>query len=104
MIKTIWSTLIKKAIICLRYFDKREPFMNQFNKKPLAYGVDELASYFEEYTEFERVLYGGVKYYRDHVIHVFRVWMLGINLLLGPDKPYLDKIAIEKGFGVNHLE
>ena len=104
LIKTIWSTLIKKAIICLRYFDKREPFMNQLNKKPLAYGVDELASYFEEYTEFEKVLYGGVKYYRDHVIHVFRVWMLGINLLLDPDKPYLDKIVIEKGFDVHPLE
>lgn len=104
LIKTIWSTLIKKAIICLRYFDKREPFMNQLNKKPLAYGVDELASYFEEYTNFEKVLYGGVKYYRDHVIHVFRVWMLGINLLLDPNKPYLDKIVIEKGFDVHPLE
>ncbi len=103
-IKIIWSTLIKKAIVCLRYFDKREPFKEHKNKKPIAYGVDELASYFEQYTAFEKVLYGGVKYYRDHVIHVFRVWMLGLNLLLDPEKDYLDKIEIEKGFYVHPLE
>lgn len=103
-IKSIWSILIKKAIVCLRYFDEREPFKVHNNKKPIAYGVDELASYFKEYTAFEKVLYGGVNYYRDHVIHVFRVWMLGINLLLDPDKPYLDKIVIEKGFDTHPLE
>ena len=76
-IMDLWKTLIKKSIICLRYFDKREPFKDVENKKPIAYGVDELYSYFVEYAKFEKLLYGGVKFYRDHVIHVFRVWMLG---------------------------
>ena len=30
-IDKLWNMLIEKAIICLRYFDKREPFMNNGN-------------------------------------------------------------------------
>lgn len=103
-VKSLWKTLIKKSIICLRYFDNREPFQDYANKKPIAYGINELNKYFERYIEFEQLLYGGVKYYRDHVIHVFRVWMLGINILLDPKCHYLDGIMIEKGFEVNSLE
>lgn len=103
-VKNLWKTLIKKSIICLRYFDNREPFQDCENKKPLAYGINELNKYFDSYTGFEQLLYGGVKYYRDHVIHVFRVWMLGINILLEPKCRYLDGIVIEKGFEVNSLE
>ena len=103
-IKKLWKLLIKKSIICLRYFDNREPFQACENKKPIAYGINELGKYFERYSEFEQLLYGGVKYYRDHVIHVFRVWMLGVNILLDPKYNYLDEIVIEKGFEVNSLE
>lgn len=103
-VMNLWKTLIKKSIICLRYFDNREPFKDVENKKPIAYGVDELYSYFVEYAKFEKLLYGGVKFYRDHVVHVFRVWMLGIDILLNPNNNYLDKIVIEKGFETNPLE
>ena len=103
-VKDLWKTLIKKSIICLRYFDNREPFQDYENKKPIAYGINELNKYFESYTDFEQLLYGGVKYYRDHVIHVFRVWMLGIKILLDSKCHYLDGIVIEKGFEVNSLE
>lgn len=103
-IMNLWKTLIKKSIICLRYFDKREPFKDVENKKPIAYGVDELYSYFLQYAEFEKLLYGGVKFYRDHVVHVFRVWMLGVDILLNPNDNYLDKMVIEKGFETNPLE
>lgn len=35
------------------------------------------------YIEFEGVLYGSDVYYRDHIFHAIRVWLLGVYLLLG---------------------
>ena len=96
--------MIQKSIICLRYFDTREPFQEKNKKIPYAYGVNELSDYFKKYSDFEEVLYGGAKYYRDHVIHVFRVWILGICKLLEDDCKYLDYIEVEKGYEVNALE
>ncbi|MFR1038057.1 MAG: hypothetical protein ACLSE4_04210 [Clostridium sp.] len=81
-IKNIWKLLIQKSIKCLRYFDTREPYLENASKHPVAYGVDELGQYFDKYIKFESMLYGGGKYYRDHVIHVFRVWLLGVDCLL----------------------
>lgn len=103
-IKKIWKLLIQKSIICLRYFDTREPFQEKNKKIPYAYGVNELSDYFKKYSDFEEVLYGGAKYYRDHVIHVFRVWILGICKLLEDGCKYLDYIEVEKGYEVNALE
>ena len=37
-IKKLWVTLVEKSIICLRYYDEREPFLANPNKKPQAYG------------------------------------------------------------------
>lgn len=86
-IDKLWNMLIEKAIICLRYFDKREPFME--NKKlPYVYGMDSLKEYHNKYIDFEGVLYGSDAYYRDHVFHVIRVWLLGIYLLL-TDNSYI---------------
>lgn len=107
-IKELWTTLIEKSIICLRYYDTREPFMPKdgktTNKEPYAYGVTELKGYFDRYVEFEDVLYGGASYYRDHVIHVFRVWLLGMRQLLYNNCEYLERINIEKGYKSNYLE
>lgn len=103
-INGIWKLIIKKSIICLRYFDKREPFLLNKEKSPIAYGVNELGDYFDEYTEFESMLYGGGKFYRDHVIHVFRTWLLGVDCLLENNCKYLLKIAIGGGAEVNPLE
>lgn len=103
-INSVWKLIIEKAIICLRYFDKREPFLLNKNKRPIAYGVTELGNYFDEYTEFESMLYGGGKFYRDHVIHVFRTWLLGVDCLLENNCKYLEKIAIGGGAVVNPLE
>ncbi|WP_303805219.1 hypothetical protein [Ruminococcus flavefaciens] len=95
----LWKTLISKSIKCLRFFDKREPFIENAEKNPLAYGTEELYEYFDKYINFESVLYGSAKYYRDHVIHMFRVWMLGIHCLLDKNesdnnKIYLDDISL----------
>lgn len=103
-IKEIWKLIIEKSIKCLRFFDKREPYLENKSKSPVAYGVNELSDYFEKYTQFENMLYGGGKYYRDHVVHVFRVWLLGIDCLLDNEAEYLKRIYIQEGVSVNCLE
>lgn len=103
-IKDIWKLVIQKSIKCLRFFDTREPFLSNDSKHPVAYGVDELSDYFEKYIKFESMLYGGGKYYRDHVIHVFRVWLLGLECLLDSKADYLERIKIQKNIEVNKFE
>lgn len=93
-IDELWNILIEKSIICLRIFDKREPFMVN-GKHQYVKGLDKLKDYYKNYTDFEGVLYGSDAYYRDHVFHVIRVWLLGVYLLLStnnqivPDKKRL---------------
>ena len=103
-IKDLWGVLIKKSLNCLRFFDAREPFQKATDKRPHACGVSELVNYFSDYSKFETTLYGSSKYYRDHVMHVFRVWLIGINLLLKDSCKYLDKIVVEAGYDVNAYE
>ena len=103
-IKELWGILIEKSIQCLRYYDKREPFRGNQNKRPLAYGLSNIKEYFKKYIGFESVMYGGVKYYRDHVIHVFRVWLLGLVILLRNNGALLAKIYIDDHCSVNKYE
>lgn len=103
-IKEIWRLIIEKSIKCLRFFDGREPFLDNVSKNPIAYGVNELSEYFGQYTQFETMLYGGGKYYRDHVVHVFRVWLLGLDCLLDNEGEYLKRINIQEGVTVNSFE
>lgn len=104
IIKELWNKIIEKSIKCLRFFDGREPFLNNSSKRPVAYGVKELGDYFDKYTQFESMLYGGGKYYRDHVVHVFRVWLLGLDCLLDNEAAYLKRISIQQSISVNSLE
>lgn len=95
----LWKKLIEKSIICLRFFDTREPFNKPDVKKaPYAYGVQNLYEYFEKYNDFEKLLYGGSEYYRDHVIHVIRVWIIGTDILLRDNAKFIHNIEIVKGF------
>lgn len=103
-IKEIWKLVIEKSIKCLRFFDTREPYLENKSKNPKANGVNELSDYFEKYIQFEDMLYGGGKYYRDHVVHMFRVWLLGIDCLLDNEGEYLKRIKIHEGISVNSLE
>lgn len=93
-LRAIWKSLIIDAINFLRINDARERSFWKDNKQsksspndadavgPLnAYGVEELYSYFEEFTVFESILYGADNRYRDHVQHPLIVWMIGINIL-----------------------
>lgn len=90
----LWGLLISKAIRCLRYFDDREPFMHNTEKMPKAYGLDELNEYYTKYRDFENMLYGSSQYYRDHVVHVFRTWLSGIECMVKNDGAYLEFITI----------
>lgn len=82
----LWRDLIEKSIQCLRYFDNREPFKENHKKPIVAYGIDSLEEYHKKYTEFESLMYGASTYYRDHVFHAVRVWMLGVFCLIKKDK------------------
>lgn len=97
----LWRMLLSKAIKCLRYFDEREPFKNNPQKKPQVYGLDELYSYYQKYKEFERMLYGSSQYYRDHVVHVLRTWLSGIRCLVRNNGEYLNCISIRDEQEVN---
>lgn len=81
-IEKLWVLLLDKSIKCLRFFDEREPFLENQSKKPFSYGLDKLSDYQRKYAEFEGMLYGSSPYYRDHIFHSVRTWMLGIFCLL----------------------
>ncbi len=93
-VKEIWKDIIERSIMCLRYFDKREPFIDKAEKIPVAYGIEDLMEYYDNFSEFESLLYGGSKYYRDHVIHAFRTWILGLKVLLDNNGSYLKEISV----------
>ncbi len=79
-----WKRLLKSSIAFLRKNDDREPYKKAGNggRLPTAYGVDDLHKYFRQFVAFEDILYGGVRWYRDHVVHAYRVWLLGMDILL----------------------
>jgi len=77
-----WKIIIAKSIQCLRLFDNREPFKANPDKKIVAYGIESLAKYYENYTEFEGLLYGANANYRDHIFHVFRTWLIGLYVMI----------------------
>ena len=96
----LWLKLIEKSINCLRFFDTREPFMLDGSKKSSAYGIDKLEEYHKRYINFESLLYGSSEYYRDHIFHAIRTWMVGIFCLMKKisDSHFIEKIQID---GVN---
>ena len=96
----LWRTLLNKSIVCLRYFDTREPFLNNPNKAIVAYGIDKLEEYHLRYTEFESLMYGSSAYYRDHVFHAIRVWLLGVFCLLkkiNTEEAFITKLGLDGG-------
>ncbi|MBD5526276.1 MAG: hypothetical protein HDR04_18125 [Lachnospiraceae bacterium] len=107
IIDPLWKELIEKAIICLRYCDEREPFKQAGEKGdekiPKAYGIDELKEYYDKYIDFERLLYGSNRYYRDHVVHVFRTWLSGTELMVKNQGTYLDKLSLNEKEGYIEL-
>lgn len=76
IIKDLWELLIREAIYCLRNEDNKDT--SSFKQD---FGIIEIKHYFEKFSEFEEVLHGTDRYYRDHSLHVIRVFFLGFYLL-----------------------
>ncbi len=72
----LWKNLIGLAIVYLKSKDKREKYNDDED-----YGVEKLSDFFKTFSEFETVFYGADQYYRDHVTHMFKVYLLGEYLL-----------------------
>jgi hypothetical protein len=100
-IKLLWKLLLNDAITFLKTRDPREwnlrlgkNVKKEQKRSAKAFGVEQLCKYFEQFSEFERMLYGAEAYYHEHVLHVFKVWLLGTFLLddnkLDSAKPITD--------------
>lgn len=78
LVLKIWRHLVENAIVYLKSLDKREePYHDD-----AAYGVDKLYKFFEAFRDFEPLLYGAEEErYRDHITHVFSVFLLGEYLI-----------------------
>lgn len=93
----LWKNLLIDSICLLKMNDNRErlyktfkeiyakgvtKFCESFDKIRLmsSYGIDELVEYFTDFVDFESVLYGTSKHYRDHVLHLLQVWAIGIGI------------------------
>lgn len=72
LVRELWESLLGDALVFLKSQDKRERYHDK-----LVYGVRDLSSFFETFREYETVLYGARGRYRDHLVHVFRVYLLG---------------------------
>ena len=74
--RKLWKSLITEAFYCLRESDEADT--NDFKDD---FGILNIINYFYEFLEFEELLYGSDVYYRDHSLHVIRVFLLGFYLL-----------------------
>jgi hypothetical protein len=92
-VRELWYNLLIDAVHALKVRDAREKSaIKQFEdtnptkrtkaRKNNAYGINELADYFRAFDTFEGVLYGSEPTYRDHVVHVVRVWLTGTRVLV----------------------
>jgi hypothetical protein len=75
-LQQLWRLLVGCAILYLKSCDERELHHDDGD-----YGVEALFYYFRDFCEYEKLLYGSSEYYRDHVTHLFRVFLLGEYLL-----------------------
>lgn len=63
--KKLWKILFRTA---MSYID------------PDQRGYDELFKFFDEYVEFEELIFASDSYYRDHTLHCLWVYFLGVYL------------------------
>jgi len=83
----LWSSVLTDALRGLKRRDSREwkdgpgiDFDSFFNEDSL--GIPELKKVVEAFATFESLMYGASpKWYRDHVVHSFQVWVIGHRLL-----------------------
>ena len=129
VIKNLWKNLLIDSICFLKLNDKREKlhistnclyeedqavgktefkkkFIKNFKKvrKLSSFGIDGLSKYFDEFLNFESVLYGTEKYYRDHVDHVINVWGIGVGLLLSEKEEKIEDAGQNNTFKSLNIE
>jgi len=82
----LWPNVLTDALQSLkkkdtREYDNKNPKMGSFFH-PESLGVNELTDILKGFSEFEGMLYGASPdRYRDHIVHSFRVWIIGQSLL-----------------------
>lgn len=82
----LWPFILTDALLMLKTKDSREydqenPYMESFFHSE-SLGTAELAKVLESFAEFEGMLYGASPdRYRDHIVHSFRVWIIGQGIL-----------------------
>jgi len=94
ILKSLWKNLLIDSICVLKINDSREGIYYDSKENPQklydnfetirltsSYGINEISKYFDDFVDFESVLYGTDTHYRDHVNHVLQVWAIGINLI-----------------------
>jgi len=87
LLKYIWPAVLKDALKVLKKNDPREwpegkdrTIGTFFDEASL--GVTELQEVLSGFSEFEGVMYGASpEKYRDHIVHSFRVWIIGQGIL-----------------------
>ena len=100
-LEPLWQSLVGNAVTFLKRSDPREwatgygePSSPEELHSLQAFGVERLTEYFTQFKRFEEILYGAVDYYRNHTVHVVRVWILGTLLLddwfLGSEYPSIE--------------
>lgn len=87
LLKAVWPAVLKDALRALKKNDPREwpkgkdsTIGTFFDEASL--GVTELQEVLSGFSDFEGVMYGASpERYRDHIVHSFRVWIIGQGLL-----------------------
>ncbi len=72
----LWGWLLRAALLFLR---EKDPF--DLGKYREDFGISQITDYFKSFQEFEELLFGSDKSYRDHSLHVFKVFLLGTFLM-----------------------
>ena len=88
LLKDIWPAVLKDALKILKKNDPREWGLKGKDKTigtffdEASLGITELQEVLSGFSEFEGVMYGASpEKYRDHIVHSFRVWIIGQGLL-----------------------
>lgn len=88
LLKDVWPAVLKDALKVLKKNDPREwPKGKKDNTigtffDEASLGITELQEVLRGFSEFEGVMYGASpEKYRDHIVHSFRVWIIGQGLL-----------------------
>lgn len=82
----LWPSILTDSLLILkmkdpREYDKKNPKMKSFFHSE-SLGTAELANVLQSFADFEGMLYGASPdRYRDHIVHSFRVWIIGQGLL-----------------------